>query len=248
MRMDLFSGNPVLEETMADTAYWLAFGDIHDDIARLDDIPELNGAAGVIVTGDMTLGGGIRQAARVLEPIAGRVPLLYAQIGNMDRDEITGWLEDRGWNLHARARELFPGVMALGVGCSPFTPFGTPSEHSESRLGEWMEQAYAEALRTAGENTAPVLALISHTPPQATACDRLGSGAPVGSMAVREFIEKRKPAVCLCGHIHESRAEDHIGGTHIINPGTLGAGGYIVLRQTAQGGRRGIAAELKGLP
>ena len=121
---------------MSDAPYWLAFGDIHDDLSRLAEIPEIAGAGGVIVTGDITLFGGIRQALRALEPIAARVPRLLGQIGNMDKDEVTGCLEERGWNLHGRARELFPGVFALGVGCSPPTPFGTPSEHPESRLGE----------------------------------------------------------------------------------------------------------------
>lgn len=206
----------------------------------MGDIPELSGASGILVTGDITLGGGIHQAARVLEPIAERCPVLLAQIGNMDRDEVTGWLEQKGWNLHGRAKALFPGVMAIGVGCSPFTPFGTPSEHSESRLAAWMDEALEEAL-SCNNRASPVLVLVSHTPPQATACDRLGTGAPAGSTAVREFIELRKPAICLCGHIHESRAEDHIGPTHIINPGTLGNGGYVVLRRT--GG--GVSAELK---
>lgn len=225
---------------MADSAYWLAFGDVHDDISRLGDIPELPGAAGILVTGDITLGGGIRQAARVLEPIAERCPVLLAQIGNMDRAEVTGWLEQKGWNLHGRAKSLFPGVMAMGVGCSPFTPFGTPSEHPESLLAAWMDEALEEAL-SFNRQASPVLVLVSHTPPQATACDRLSSGAPAGSTAVRAFIERRKPAVCLCGHIHESRAEDHIGPTHIVNPGAFGNGGYVVLRRVDGG----VSAELK---
>lgn len=246
---------------MSDIPYWLAFGDIHDDVSRLSDIPELEGARGVIVTGDMTLGGGVKQALRVLEPIADRVPLLLAQIGNMDRDEVTGLLEERGWNLHARARELFPGVLALGVGCSPFTPFGTPSEHPESRLAEWMAEALTEARniaagslaaedrRSAGDGApeSPALVLVSHTPPHATACDRLHNGVPVGSMAVREFIERHQPDICLCGHIHEARSEDRLGRTLLINPGTLGAGGYVVLRHAPGADGPRVTAELKVL-
>jgi Icc-related predicted phosphoesterase len=169
----------------------------------------------------------------------------------MDLSEINRWLEDNGWNLHARARELFPGVAALGVGCSPLTPFGTPSEYPDSRLAEWMEQALAEAGRAfslpspdqSGERIAPRLVLVSHTPPHACACDRLSNGTPVGSQAVRAFIEKHQPDVCLCGHIHEARAEDRIGATHVINPGTLAAGGYVVLSD--HGDR--LEAELKVL-
>lgn len=285
---------------MSDLPYWLAFGDIHDDISRFDDIPELDGAKGVIVTGDMTLGGGAKQALRVLEPIAARVPLLLAQIGNMDRGEVTACLDQRGWNLHARAREIFPGVFALGVGASPFTPFGTPSEYPESQLAAWMDEALQEALRLAGKtgpgastdastggapgsdpgsapggapgigagaspgsdpgagdgadngcgkevDELPPLLLVSHTPPHATACDRLHNGTPVGSTAVRDFIQKYQPEICLCGHIHESRAEDRLGRTLVINPGTLSAGGYVLLRCEQASARPRLTAELKVL-
>ena len=230
--------------------YWLAFGDIHDDCSRLDEIPELAGAAGILVTGDITLDGGIARARRMLEPISLRAPLLLAQIGNMDRGEVTGWLEEKGWNLHGRARELFPGVIAVGVGGSPFTPFDTPSEFSEEQLAECMEHAYTEAARMGHSYGAslPLLVLVSHTPPHATACDRLHNGTPVGSVAVRDFIEKYRPAVCLCGHIHESRAEDRIGDTVVINPGTLSAGGYVVLRRREIQGRLELDLELKVLP
>ena len=233
--------------------HWLAFGDLHDDISRLEEIPELEGAAGVIVTGDITMVGGIRQARRALEPIAKRVPLLLAQIGNMDMREVNGWLDEQGWNLHARARKLHPGVLALGVGGSNVTPFNTPSEFSEQQLADWMEQAYAEAKRitaaaTNPADSSPLIVLVAHTPPHATACDRLRSGAPAGSTAVRAFIEKYQPDICLCGHIHESRAQDRIGKTEIFNPGTLSTGGYAVLRLLEKQGKRELAAELKALP
>lgn len=232
---------------MSENSYWIAFGDIHDDLSRLDDITELPGAAGVIVTGDITFAGGIRQAEKALGAIAGKTPALLAQIGNMDKAEITGWLEEKGWNLHRRAKILCPGVIAFGAGCSSFTPFNTPSEHPEETLLEWMEEAYEEALRLARESafSETRLAFVSHSPPLASNCDRLGDGTPVGSAAVREFIEKRQPDLCLCGHIHESRAEDHIGRTHVINPGALVAGGYVLLR--LQSGPQGpqLSAELK---
>lgn len=242
---------------MADTQCWLAFGDIHDDISRLNEISELPVATGVIITGDITFAGGIEQAEKALLPIAERTPILMAQIGNMDKAEVNDWLEDQDWNLHRRARSLCPGVVAFGVGCSPFTPFNTPSEYSEDVLMEWMEEAYAEAVnyyagsgdRQSGfpAQNDPILIFVSHSPPHACACDRLLDGTPVGSRAVREFIEKRQPNICLCGHIHESRSSDRIGRTHILNPGTLLAGGYVVLHidDTPQG--PSVRAELKKL-
>lgn len=210
--------------------YWVAFGDIHENLDNLPNIPEISGAQGVLVTGDITFAGGISQAARVLEPIARLTPKLYAQIGNMDRGQITGWLADKGWNLHVQAVPLFPGVYAIGVGGSTPTPFGTPSEFSEEQLAIWLEEALAQAVQ-ANAGQMPCLVLVSHTPPRDSACDKLSSGASAGSVAVRSFIEKYQPALCLCGHIHESVAEERIGKTQVINPGDLQGGGYVLVRK-----------------
>ncbi len=235
---------------MTASPFWIAFGDIHDDLTRLHDIPGLSEAAGILLTGDLTLGGGIKQAERVLAAVAGKNPLFYAQIGNMDRPEITDFLEQRGFNLHGRARELFPGVFAVGVGASPFTPFGTPAEFPESRLAEWMEQGLREAralwnaARPGNGQETPRLVLVAHAPPHATACDRLHNGTPVGSTAVREFIEEHQPDLCLCGHIHEAKGVDRLGKTVIINTGTLGSGGYAVVSRPHPEGP--VTAELRG--
>lgn len=236
---------------MENAPYWIAFGDVHDDCARLDSIPELAKAEGVIVTGDITFAGGIKKARKVLEAVAARVSRVYAQIGNMDKPEVTQWLEERGWNLHTRGRSLFPGVVAVGTGACPPTPFHTPSEYPEARLLEWMEAGLAEAKKqlAAQESLFPDagerIVLVSHAPPYGTACDRLSNGTPVGSAAVREFIEKHQPALCLCGHIHEARATDSLGATQLINPGPLSEGGYIILRLEGEGRQACLTGELK---
>lgn len=203
---------------------WIVLGDVHDDIARFPEIPELPEAEGVIVTGDITLGGGVKQAERVLDVVQRCNPHILAQFGNMDRAEVTDWLAKKGWNLHAETRELIPGVAIFGVGASIFTPFGTPSEFPESRFAAWLEECWKRARNW------PKTILVSHNPPKDTACDVLPNGMHVGSMAVREFIEENQPDICLCGHIHEARALDRIGRTVVVNPGNFGADGYAVLR------------------
>ncbi len=217
--------------------YWIAVGDIHNDFSMISEIPEREGEAGVIVTGDLTYGDGIVQAKKVIRGLSGRTPAILAQVGNMDKPEVTGWLEREGINLHRCAREIFPDVAAIGLGCCPPTPFATPSEYPEGLLAEWLEEAYARAAAWRH------IVLVSHTPPYATACDRLSDGTPVGSTAVREFIEKRQPDLCVCGHVHESKAVDRIGDTLIINPGPLSLGGYVVISRPETG--VGVTAELK---
>lgn len=215
--------------------YWIAVGDIHGHTAPLASIPELPGAAGVIVTGDLTVRGGVPEASAVLDAVAAINPRVLAQIGNMDKPPVQTWLDGRGQGIHARAVELAPGAGLMGVGWSPPTPFGTPAEAPETQIAQWLAEGYEQA------RGFEHLALISHTPPYGTLADVLGSGAHVGSPAVREFIERVQPEVCVTGHIHEARCTDRLGRTVIVNPGELAAGGYVLLRL----GAGGFTAELK---
>ncbi len=71
----------------------------------------------------------------------------------------------------------------------------------------------------------PPWVFVCHAPPHDTGLDRLPDiDEPVGSRAVRGFIEQRQPLCSLHGHIHESpgitgRIHNHIGQTVCINPG-----------------------------
>ncbi len=215
--------------------FWIGVGDIHGEIANLERIPELEQAQGVIVSGDLTTRGGVAEARRVMEAFEARNPRLLAQIGNMDTPEIDAYLEGQGWNIHARTVELapaedgLPSIGILGVGASTPTPFGTPSEVPDSRIASWLEQAVAQA------RSFDLLVLVAHDPPYDTKADMLPDGRHVGSRAVREFIEREQPALCLTGHIHESRASDRIGNTVVVNPGPLFGGGYAVIRRSGTG-------------
>jgi Icc-related predicted phosphoesterase len=66
---------------------------------------------------------------------------------------------------------------------------------------------------------------VCHAPPFATNLDRLPDLCqPIGSHAVRDFIERRRPLLSLHGHIHESPGVsgqfcDLLGDALCINPG-----------------------------
>lgn len=216
---------------------WVAVGDIHDETALFGQIPELAQADGIIVTGDLTITGGVKQAEAVMDVLHAHNPVVWAQIGNMDRPEVDVWLTEKGWNLHTFTRELTPDIALFGVGASTFTPFGTPSEFPESAFAEWLESCWQKARNYRHS------ILVSHNPPKDTACDVIPGDIHVGSTAVREFLEEAQPDICLCGHIHEARAFDRVGRTIVVNPGALSGGGYVVVRMNAGS----LSAELRML-
>ena len=124
-------------------AYWIGIGDIHDDVAVLSRLPGLSGAAGIVISGDLTIRGGVASAKQVIEAVRGRNPVIMAQIGNMDKAEIDAYLTGEGINIHATGRVTPEGVGFFGCGWSTPTPFGTPSEAGEERIAAWLDAAYA---------------------------------------------------------------------------------------------------------
>lgn len=198
----------------------IAFGDVHMDLGKFKSIPKISEADLVIITGDITNFGAASDAEKIISQINAINNNVVALAGNLDRKEVDLFLSQREINLHGRG-VILEKIGFFGVGASNPTPFNTPNEISENDIQMLLETAFENV------KSAPHHILISHTPPFQTAADRIGNGLHVGSQAVRTFIEKIQPKLCLCGHIHEARAQDSVGRTKILNPGMIKDGGYI---------------------
>ncbi len=228
-------------QKMEHSDFWIGIGDLHGDTSMLQAIPDLELAKAVIISGDLTIHGGATEAERVLQAVAQRNPRILAQVGNMDPPEVETLLDNKQLNIHAKAMELapatghLPAIGLMAAGASTPTPFNTPNEVSEEQMAAWLEQAYNQARKFSS------LLLVAHDPPHDSVADRLPGGQHVGSKAVRSFIDRVQPDVCLTGHIHESRGQGHIGKTLVCNPGPLAAGGYVLIRRNSQG----LDAELR---
>lgn len=199
----------------------IAVTDIHGDPAGIVRLKaELARADLALVSGDITNFGGRREAASIMEKIQGYCPQILAVPGNCDRPEVGAYLSERGWNLDSRTVEL-EGLRFLGLGGSLPCPGRTLLEFTEEELASFLNGA------DSGTKTGAPFVLLCHQPPYGTKLDRVLGGLHVGSRTIREFIEKKKPLACFCGHIHESAGMDNIGATVIANPGPLSKGGFI---------------------
>jgi Icc-related predicted phosphoesterase len=128
--------------------------------------------------------------------------------------------------------DVCPGLPfeLLSTGYSNLTPWKTHRELPEPELKARLQKIAASIQQPAN------LIFNIHVPPYGSMLDEgplidkdslkittgLGQAVtvPVGSTAVREFIEELQPVVSLHGHIHESRAIERIGHTVAINPGS----------------------------
>lgn len=215
--------------------FWIAFGDIHERVTAVQALEGLAEASGVFLSGDLTNVGNRDSAARILAAVEARNPHILAQIGNMDTPAVERLLTERAINVHGMVTDLGGGVCLAGVGYSTPTPFGTPSEVSETQICQWTRDVLEKASSFAN------VVLMVHTPPRGEVVDRLPSGGHVGSPGVRALIEEFQPAIVVTGHIHEGRGEERIGRSHVINPGDFGRGGYVRIEET----EGGLAASLE---
>ena len=142
------------------------------------------------------------------------------------------------------------GTSILGYGLTPPTPFYAKDFERLDRPGdvplrtsgyfwdsvarvarpcdgrEWYVRhgAIEQDLSEAQTPESPWI-FVCHAPPYDTNLDTMhGSTIPVGSRAVRTFIERHAPALTLHGHIHESPQlsgafREQLGRTLCVNPG-----------------------------
>jgi Icc-related predicted phosphoesterase len=110
--------------------------------------------------------------------------------------------------LHGEAIKR-AGLTLFGLGYAvPRTPFGA-----------WSCDLDEDEARALLDRMDRPDILIVHSPPRGVA-DRTSAGASVGSTAVRAAIERTRPRLVLCGHIHDSwGASGAIGDSAVHNLG-----------------------------
>ncbi len=164
---------------------------------------------------------------------------LYLMLGNDDPGELRALLDAAPWGEQAEGRvlPLDDEHQLLSWGYSNVTPWHSYREQTEEDLAgslAAMEPAVADPGR---------LVVNLHVPPHGTGLDdapvldeslrvvqALGQVkfGPVGSTAVRSFLERVQPLVGLHGHIHEATGIRRLGRTIAINPGSDYATGTLL--------------------
>jgi uncharacterized protein len=189
----------------------LAFSDLHRDRGQAERLVELARDADLVVgAGDFaTMHLGLEQTIEALAPIDKPAVLVP---GNHET-EAALWRACADWPsaviLHGEGKKI-AGVQFYGLGAGvPPTPFPWSFDLSD-------EEAAAK-LAACPEGCV----LVSHSPPRGymdVVRDR-----HLGSESVLRTIETKRPALAVCGHIHECWGQGAtIGTTPTVN---LGPGG-----------------------
>jgi Icc-related predicted phosphoesterase len=190
----------------------LAFSDLHRDLDQAANLVDRSSEADVVIAaGDFaSVHEGLEETIAALEPIA--VPTVLVPGNNETADALraacAGW--DAATVLHGEGTEV-DGTRFFGLGAGiPVTPWDWSFDLDEEEAAQKLSGCPEGAV------------LVVHSPPKGH-CDVSGSGDHLGSQAILDAIEAKRPPLAVCGHIHESwGAEDEIGPTRVINLGPAG--------------------------
>ena len=193
--------------------------DIHgkkSSLKKLFDSIDIREFDLLLCCGDITSFGGEREAKEILDIIPD-IPF-YSVFGNCDRSDVNDYLISKNISLHEKEFKIKDYTIG-GFGGSNKSPFGTPSEYEEDQIMTGLSKLSFKNM-----------ILVTHAPPYETKLDKIGNSKSIGSTSVRSIIEKMQPIVAISGHVHESRAIDTIGKTHLLNPGPLKDGYYGIVK------------------
>jgi Icc-related predicted phosphoesterase len=141
-----------------------------------------------LVCGDITHFGPLSWSRSFLEGLKGRV---LAIPGNCDPVETVTLLEDMGISLHGK-KVVVDDCIFVGMGGSSPTPFHTLFEVSEDEIRKTLEPLMQ-----------PDAILVTHDAPRGH-LDSVPGAGHVGSVAIKEVVEKFSPTLSIFGHLHEN--------------------------------------------
>jgi len=199
----------------------LCITDIHSEVGCFEKILAHEPAADLlIIGGDFTNFGKPPEVDHLLNLAQAHTPQVLAVAGNCDSAAIDQRLIERGVSLHTRGVRI-GDIGFFGVSAMP--PWkGNMYEFPEEDLDRFLAASFAQV-----EGSSRYI-MVPHCPPRNSGVDRSAMFMSVGSTAVRSWVDKVKPILVVCGHIHEARGQAKISDTVVVNCGPAKNGNYAV--------------------
>jgi len=201
---------------------FLAFVDAHGNkkiLGGIEHIARKESIDFLICAGDISLWG--RNLKGILQQLDGiGTPLLIVPGNHESENELKGLCKEfkNIVYIHKGSYELKYGkhyYLFFGYGGGGFSLIDREFERTANKFIELYNRIKKEQTEKGMELK---LILVTHAPPYGTTLDKLDGYK--GCKSIRKFIEQVKPAVHICGHLHENAGNiDIIGKTQIVNPG-----------------------------
>jgi len=200
---------------------FLCITDIHNRLEPLQHI--LNHAGpidGVLLGGDLTNFGTPADVEKIVQIAQSLKFPVLAVAGNCDSAAIDQRLVELGVSIAGRGM-IINDIGIHGLSAAPPWHRGMYG-FTEEELARHLQAGYSQ-VKNARRHV-----VLTHVPPRDMKLDRTHFFQHVGSTALREFVEQTRPALVVCGHLHESRGVDMLGPTVVVNCGPAASGYYAI--------------------
>lgn len=192
----------------------LAAGDIHGDILQVKKLAEKAKKEKVdlvVLCGDLTLADAPQKG--LISPFIKENQKVILIPGNHETLATANFLADLYGvkNLHGYYLQV-GDVGLFGCGSANIGLF----KLSENEIFNLLEKGFSKI-----KNSKKKI-MITHVHPEKTLISKLTKFVP-GSKGVKKAVDKFKPNILLCSHVHEAEGiEEKIGETRVINVGKSG--------------------------
>ncbi len=192
---------------------FLLFSDLHTDKEACAGIVEKSSGVDLVIgAGDYALfRTGLDETLELLSGIS--VPTILVHGNHESHSELVA-ASARYENFHVLHGNTIrlKGILFMGLGAGiPITPFG-----------DWSVDLSEEEARDTLPEINEEFFFVSHSPPY-SCLDQIHDGEHIGSQSILSYILKTKPALVVCGHIHEQWSQcETIDDIPIINAGPEG--------------------------
>ena len=184
----------------------LAFTDVHCDENAITELKKkVNSADICICAGDFSvMGSETKEMLEVFNKFGKEILLIPGN--HEDEKEVKKYCEKLEHITFIHKKEVErEGKIIIGYGGGGFSD-------TDSGFEQYIKKIVVPHK--------PII-LVTHQPPYGTTISQLEED--VGSKSYRDFVEKNKVILHICGHLHEhEKKQDMIGTTQIINPGKEG--------------------------
>jgi uncharacterized protein len=191
----------------------LIFSDLHSDLEAAQRLVRLSNTVDVLIGAGDFCNAHRHLSTTIAVLRAVTKPAILVAGNNETTDELAEACRD--WPtaivLHGSGIRV-AGIDFYGIGGGiPVTPFGAWSyDFTEPEASKLLADCPTGCV------------LVSHSPPYGTV-DRSSRDISLGSTAVRDAIERYRPKLVVCGHIHACAGlEGMIGPSPVINAGPDG--------------------------
>ena len=193
----------------------LASGDLHGDMglaSRLAEKSEKEKIDLVILCGDLTFRE--QSTKNIIGPFVKKKKKVLIIPGNHETIATTDFLAELYGvkNIHGYSVK-YEHIGIFGCGGANIGPH---SKFTDKEIYDLLKQGF-ESIQHLSKKI-----MVTHVHPTGTRMEKLSEFVP-GSSGVRRAIEKFKPDILFCSHVHEAEGiEEIIGSTQIMNVGRHG--------------------------